>query len=135
MIPHERSLVEKWKNRPFALIGVNSDGTDTKEGLEKWREMAKADGVTWRSFRDEGSVPRISETWRVQGWPTLYYIDHEGVIRHRDVRDEAQMEKVLEEMIAAAEKAAKNKPAPAKDAKKEPPKEPPKDPKKDPKKK
>ncbi|MFY9342561.1 MAG: TlpA disulfide reductase family protein [Planctomycetota bacterium] len=114
MIPHERSLVEKWKDKPFALIGVNSDGTDTPEGLAKWREQAKEHKVTWRSFRDEGSVPRISESWRVQGWPTLYYIDHEGVIRHKDVRDEAEMEKVLEEMIAKAEAAAKKSAGPAK---------------------
>jgi hypothetical protein len=129
MIPHERSLVDKWKDKPFALIGVNSDGTDKPEALEKWRSQAKEMGVTWRSFRDEGSKPKISDTWRVQGWPTLYFIDHEGVIRHRDVRDEEEMEKVLGEMIAAAEKAAK-KPEPAKDPKKDPPKDPKKDPKK-----
>jgi len=111
MIPHERSLVEKWKDKPFALIGVNSDGTNEEDGLKKYREQAKEMGVTWRSFRDEGSTPRISETWRVQGWPTLFYIDHDGVIRHKDVRDEEEMEKVLGEMIAAAEAAAKQKPA------------------------
>lgn len=107
MIPHERSLVEKLKNRPFALIGVNSDGTDTAEGLATWRKKAKEMSVTWRSFRDESTEPKISDTWKVQGWPTLYYIDHKGVIRHKDVRDEAEMERVLEEMITAAEKDAK----------------------------
>ncbi|MBL8755412.1 MAG: TlpA family protein disulfide reductase [Planctomycetes bacterium] len=121
MIPHERSLVEKWKDKPFALVGVNSDGTETEAGLKQWRENAKKHGVTWRSFRDEGSTPKISDTWRVQGWPTLYYIDHEGVIRHKDVRDEAEMEKVLEEMIAKAEAAAKGgKPAGQKPADKKP---------------
>jgi len=109
MIPHERSLVEKWKDKPFALLGVNSDGTDTEEGLKKYREEAKTMGVTWRSFRDEGNTPKISETWRVMGWPTLYFLDHEGVIRHKDVRDDEEMEKVLAEMIAAAEAAAKAK--------------------------
>jgi thiol-disulfide isomerase/thioredoxin len=107
MIPHERSLVEKFKNRPFALIGVNSDGTDTAEGLANFKKQAKEMGVTWRSFRNESTEPSISDNWRVQGWPTLYYIDHEGVIRHKDVRDEAEMEKVLEEMIEKAEAAAK----------------------------
>lgn len=106
MIPHERSLVEKWKDKPFALIGVNSDGTDTEEGLKKFREQAKEMGVTWRSFRNESTEPSISDTWRVQGWPTLYFIDHTGVIRHKDVRDEEEMEKVLGAMIEAAEKAA-----------------------------
>ena len=106
MIPHERSLVQKWKDKPFALVGVNSDGTDTEEGLAKFREKVKEASMTWRSFRDESTDPKISATWRVQGWPTLYYIDHEGVIRHKDVREEAEMERVLEEMIAEAEKAA-----------------------------
>lgn len=111
MIPHERSLVEKWKDKPFAIVGVNSDGTNTEEGLAKFREQQKKMGVTWRSFRDEGNDPKISDVWRVQGWPTLYFIDHTGVIRHKDVRDEEEMEKVLGEMIAAAEKAAAEKAA------------------------
>ena len=61
-------------------------------------------GVTWRSFQNESVEPQISDTWKVQGWPTLYYIDHNGIIKHKDVRDEAEMERVLEEMIVAAEK-------------------------------
>ena len=56
MIPHERSLVEKWKDKPFALIGVNSDGTNEEEGLKKFLEQAKEMGVTWRSFQDERST-------------------------------------------------------------------------------
>jgi hypothetical protein len=107
MIPHERSLVETYKNRPFALLGVNSDGTDTEEGLANYKKQKAELGVTWRSFRNESTDPPISDVWRVQGWPTLYFIDHEGVIRHKDVSDDAEMEKVLEEMIEKAEAAAK----------------------------
>ena len=33
MYPHERSLVERLKDKPFALIGVNSD-TDKDEAEE-----------------------------------------------------------------------------------------------------
>lgn len=111
MIPHERSLVEKWKDKPFVILGVNSDGTDTEEGKAEFDKNRKEMGVTWRSFRNESTDPAISDVWRVQGWPTLYYIDHTGVIRHKDVRDEEEMEKVLGEMIAAAEKAAQTPPA------------------------
>lgn len=108
MIPHERSLVDKWKDRPFALIGVNSDKTSTEKGMATYKEKNKDDlSVTWRSFRNEGNTPTISDDWRVRGWPTLYYIDHEGVIKHKNVRNEEEMETVLEEMIAAAEAAAK----------------------------
>ena len=53
MIPHERSLVDKWKDRPFALIGVNSDNTSTEKGMELYKTKAKEMGVTWRSFRND----------------------------------------------------------------------------------
>lgn len=99
--------MDKWKDRPFALLGVNSDNTSTDKGMALYKEKQKEMGVTWRSFRNEANTPNISDDWRVRGWPTLYYIDHEGVIKHKNIRGETEMEEVLEEMIAAAEAAAK----------------------------
>ncbi len=103
MIPHERSLVEKLKNEPFALIGVNSDGDK-----EKLVQQMKDEGVTWRSFWNgpKGTSGPISTRWNVHGWPTLYFIDHKGVIRARDVRDEEEMEKLIGDLIAEAKKDA-----------------------------
>ncbi|MDA7610812.1 hypothetical protein N8681_00460 [bacterium] len=46
MFPYERSLVENWKNEPFALVGVN---TDPPERLSKY---VKNGTITWRNFRD-----------------------------------------------------------------------------------
>jgi hypothetical protein len=109
MIPHERSLVEKWKSRPFALIGVNSDAFGTDEQKQQFKAKLTEAQVTWRSFRNESIQPSISTTWNVNGWPTLYYIDHQGVIRHRDIRDEAKMEEALEALITAAENDAAKK--------------------------
>lgn len=111
MIPHERSLVDMFKDRPFALIGVNSDKTSTDGGMKLYKEKAAEMGVTWRSFRNEGKSedePSISDDWNVRSWPTLYYIDHEGKIVAKNVRDEEQMEKLLEEMIEKAEAAQKD---------------------------
>ena len=34
----------------------------------------------------------------VSGWPTIYVIDAKGVIRYRDVRDEA-MEKAVDTLV------------------------------------
>ncbi|MCA8975109.1 MAG: hypothetical protein KDC98_10325 [Planctomycetes bacterium] len=99
--------MEKWKDRPFVLLGVNSDGTNQPDGLKKYKKQAEEMGVTWRSFQNESTDPQISDVWKVQGWPTLYYIDHNGIIKHKNVRGAEEMEKALEEMIAAAEKAQK----------------------------
>ena len=80
MYPHERSLVKHLAGKPFALIGVN--GGDEVETVQK---LVKDGTVTWRSFKDEledGST--ISDTWEVDGWPTVYIIDAEGTIRYKN---------------------------------------------------
>lgn len=76
MLPFERSLVEKWKGEPFALVGVNTDPPKT---LSKY---VKNGTITWRNFRDEKVGGPISSKWDIAGWPTIYIIDHKGVIRH-----------------------------------------------------
>lgn len=100
MYPHERSLVEKLKDKPFALIGVNSDTDKAKLKVRMEKEK-----ITWRSFWNgpEGTSGPISKTWNVHGWPTIYVLDHKGVIRYKNVRDE-RMEKAVEELLKEAEK-------------------------------
>lgn len=77
MYPHERTLVEALADKPFALVGVNSD-----DDLDEIREIVKEKNITWRSFQNEKEEGRISEDWSVQGWPTIYLIDAEGKIRY-----------------------------------------------------
>ena len=81
MYPHERSLVKRLANRPFALIGVNSDPRNrVKSAMQK-------NNITWRSFWDGGTPGGpIARQWQVTGWPTIYIIDHKGVIRHKNLR-------------------------------------------------
>lgn len=99
MIPHERSLVERLKNKPFALLGVNSDA-DKSFYTEKQKEM----GVTWRSFWNgpKGTSGPISGKWNVNGWPTIYVIDHKGVIRFKNVRGE-KMDEAVDQLLAEME--------------------------------
>ena len=100
MYPHERSLVEELKDEPFALIGVNSD--DDKEYLATRLEEEK---ITWRSFWNgpEGTRGPISAKWGVRGWPTIYVLDHEGVIRHKGVRGHA-MDEAVDALLAEMKK-------------------------------
>ena len=96
MYPHERSLVKKLADKPFALIGVNSD-----EDLDKLRPRLKEESITWRSFWNgpKGTRGPISAEWNVRGWPTIYIIDHKGIIRAKNKRGEA-MEEVVMELLA-----------------------------------
>ena len=101
MYPHERSLVKRLANKPFALIGVNSD-----RDLAKLRPRLKEENISWRSFWNgpKGTSGPISAKWGVRGWPTIYILDHKGVIRFKGPRGEKMDEAVdqlLEEMGAS----------------------------------
>ena len=77
MYPHERSLVKQLADKPFALVGVNSDGD-----IDKLKEVIKEKNLTWRSFQNQkGKDGVISEMWAIQGWPTIFILDEKGVIR------------------------------------------------------
>ncbi|HVS08663.1 MAG TPA: TlpA disulfide reductase family protein [Planctomycetota bacterium] len=102
MYPHERSLVARLKDEPFALIGVNSD-----PDLEKVKPDLEKEQITWRSFWNgpEGTGGPISTRWGVRGWPTLYLIDAEGKIRqrwHGSPRDPEELDRAIEALIEEA---------------------------------
>lgn len=96
MYPHERSLVKKLADKPFALIGVNSD-TD----LEHLSQVREEENITWRSFWNgpEGTGGPIAAKWNVRGWPTIYVLDGKGVIRYKNVRG-PDMDEAITELLA-----------------------------------
>jgi hypothetical protein len=102
MFPHERSLVEKMKGRPFVIIGVNSD-----KSADECKEKNTKEGITWRSFwcGEAGTGGPIPKEWGVQGWPTLYLIDHNGVISRKSVGSPSpeSMDAAIEELVKKAE--------------------------------
>ena len=106
MYPHERSLVKKLASKPFALIGVNSD-----EDRTELKKVLEEEQITWRSFWNgkEGTRGPISKAWNVRGWPTLYLIDHKGVIRHKYVGSpgDEKLDAAIDKLVEEAEKDAK----------------------------
>ncbi len=94
MYPHERSLVKRLADKPFALLGINSD-TD-REALKKTMDQEQ---ITWRSWWNGGSTDGpIAKKWNVHSWPTLYVLDAKGVIRYKGVRNEA-MDKAVDTLL------------------------------------
>ena len=93
MYPHERSLVQRLNGKPFALLGVNSD---PKEHL---KQVIKREKMTWRSWWDGGSTSGpISSKWNVHSWPTIYVLDHKGVIRFKGPR-EHELDKAVDALL------------------------------------
>ena len=100
MLPHEKSLVKRLENEPFALIGINSDGD-----AAKLKGILEKQSITWRQHVDGSTSGPLATSWNVNGWPTIYVIDAKGVIRYRDVRDD-EMEMAVMKLLDEAKKSA-----------------------------
>ena len=82
LFPYERSLVERMRGKPFVLLGVNGDGDG-----DKVRQQIKEQGITWQSWWDgrgeDNTRGPIADQFNADVWPTLYLLDHHGIIRHK----------------------------------------------------
>src|SRR5262245_7158125 len=65
MIPHEKAMVERLKDKPFALIGINSDGdravSKTFEAKEKEGIAALGKQLGYMNPSDSDSQDQIVE--------------------------------------------------------------------------
>lgn len=96
MIPHERELVERFKDQPFAIIGIHpSDASRLKAAIKKFN-------VIWRNIPDGPDRGQIGARWNLWSWPTIYVIDAEGIIRYRDIRG-SDLDKAIETLLAEAQ--------------------------------
>lgn len=94
LFPHERSLVEKHKGRPFVLLGVNVDGK-----REDAQERVLSDKLTWRSWWD--GERRIHDRFGLSAIPALILIDGEGIVRDRlDASNVEELNGRIEKLLA-----------------------------------
>src|SRR5262249_1666339 len=96
MLPHEKALVKRLADKPFALIGINSDGT-----ADDLRKILADNQITWRQAVDGSTDGPLASKWNVHRWPTIFVVDAKGVIRYRDVRDE-ELEQAATALVAEA---------------------------------
>ena len=94
MLPHERELVKRLEDKPFDLIGINSDGT-----REEIQTILESNDITWRQAVDGSTEGPLATKWNVNGWPTIYVLDAKGVIRYKNVRDK-EMEEAVMKLLA-----------------------------------
>ncbi len=101
LYPHEVRLAEKYRGRPFAIVGVNSDSTETLRGV------IEPEKFPFRWFSDGSTSGPISTRWNVQTWPTIYVIDGEGKIRMKKVgaAEPEQIDLTIEQLLGEAERA------------------------------
>ena len=91
------------KDKPFALIGVNINCYDPK----KLKEVMDKEQLNFRSFTDKADgegLGVISSAWNLMGTPTLFVMDHKGVIRYirRGIPDATAIDEMLKKLIKEA---------------------------------
>ena len=93
MIPHEREMVSKLKDKPFALISISVD-----EDKKELQEFLDKESMPWTHWWDGAEAPLVKQ-WNVRFFPTIYVIDAKGVIRHKNIRGE-ELEKAVDKLVA-----------------------------------
>ena len=91
-------------DKPFALIGVNINCYDPK----KLKQVMDKEQLNFRSFTDTAAgdgLGVIGSAWNLFGTPTVFVLDHKGVIRYRHIGipDTKAIDKVLNKLIKEAE--------------------------------
>ncbi len=92
MLPDEVKLVERLKDQPFALIGLNSDEEDRDVLKKKFAENK----ITWRNGILGNPSHPLPAKWNVRGWPTLFVLDKDGKIQYKGHSGEEAEEKIFE---------------------------------------
>ena len=92
------------QDKPFALIGVNINCHDPKT----LKRVIDKERLTFRSFTDKADgegLGVIASAWNLFGTPTVFVLDHKGVIRYRQmgIPDRKAIDGVLKELIREAE--------------------------------
>ncbi len=98
MIPHERDMVERLKNKPFTLVSISADAK--KETLKAFLAKESMPWTHWWSEPEGKSM----ELLNIQHYPTIYVLDTKGVIRFTEIRGE-ELEKAVNSLLKEAEPA------------------------------
>lgn len=96
-MPHLKELVERHKDDPFALIGIN-----VGDSPKAYRDGIKKYEVSWLSAF-EGQDSAIAKMYSIVGFPTYLVLDVDGKIVHRG-HGPKEIDKVIADLLAKAKK-------------------------------
>jgi len=102
MIPQERDMVERLRQKPFALVSISMDAK--KETLTDFLAKTNMPWAQWWV----GAASNLAEDWNIEYFPTVYVIDARGVIRHQGLSGE-ELEKAVTDLLKEMEKQPRAK--------------------------
>lgn len=92
-LPSLKSLHKKFQKEPaFVIIGISADS----EG-EKWRAFISQNKMIWPQYWDRDR--RVQRAFAIRAYPTYVLIDHEGIVRFRNIGSSWERTGALDEAI------------------------------------
>ena len=85
--PYERLMQDLYKNWPFSILSVETGSSPAAMKERKAQESLRYRSW-WDARSDSGGRGSIASAWNVGGYPAIYVLDGQGVIRFVDVRYE-----------------------------------------------
>ncbi len=85
--PYERLMQDLYKNWPFSILSVETGSSPAVMKQRKAQESLRYRSW-WDARSDSGGRGSIASAWNVAGYPAIYVLDGQGVIRFVDVRYE-----------------------------------------------
>lgn len=96
-IPDEKALIRRMEGKPFIFLGINGD-----EDPERIKAQIRERGIPWDSWYDGGANGPISTRWDITGWPTVYVLDRDGVIRFKYGHEQDKIAEAVESLLGEA---------------------------------
>jgi hypothetical protein len=102
----ERSLGQRFENRPFVVLGVNTDLQ-----REELVQVQAKDQLPFRSWCDGPYPGDIARQWGANAFPTVYLIDHRGQVRFHPEGPLTMdsLAPLIEQLVREAEQQAREK--------------------------
>ena len=95
MYPYLRSMVEKYKGKPVALLGVSVED-DVKELVA----LSEKGETTWPIWWDgENLEGPLAARWVIRSMPTFYVLDTKGVVRNKGFLQPGEIEATVDMLV------------------------------------
>ena len=107
-LPYVRAWAEKYRDQGLVVIGVHTPEFEFEKNLENVRHAVKEIGIAFPVAVDSNYA--IWGAFKNQYWPALYFVDHQGRIRHHQFGEGGyeQSELVIQRLLAQAGRTGVN---------------------------
>jgi thiol-disulfide isomerase/thioredoxin len=96
-LPELKKVYEKYRGRGLQIVGINLD--NERSDLDAFLKEQK---LAWpQIFEPGGMESRLAVEYGIISLPTMFLVDAEGKVVHRNLRTSAEVDRQLEKLLAS----------------------------------